>query len=349
MAKRNVFTVAGATVAALVGFARSKGVELRDELERLDVDEKSLAHPDARVETTVNDRLWQLASERLNEPDLGLRFAEAFDVDGFHLVGHLALASRTIGEAIERIVEFSRLLHDAGRTELEAGARGDMLLFPGCRGLPVAPPRQVAEFNTAAAVVLIRSAAALPKWAPKRVEFLHAKPASTKRHRAVFGVEPTFGALEDCLVLTRETMALPVRASSSSQVQQYLEGYGKTLLAALVKRGDDEEDTLRSDVVRAIVTAIGQGAVPSLEPIAERLAMTPRTLQRRLANSGDSFARLVDEARREAAEHFLDDDKLPLAEISYLLGFQDPATFHKAFKRWTGSTPGAFRRQRASS
>jgi AraC-like DNA-binding protein len=78
-------------------------------------------------------------------------------------------------------------------------------------------------------------------------------------------------------------------------------------------------------------------------PLASRLAMTPRTLQRRLAETGTAFSELVDEARLSIAQHCLADDRFTLGEISYLLGFNEPSTFHKAFRRWKGVPPGAWR------
>jgi AraC-like DNA-binding protein len=299
-----------------------------------------LTNPDTRVAAAANDRLWAVAVERLDEPDLGLRFAQRMDIDSFHLVGHLALSSRTIGEALDRIVAYSKLLHDAGRTELER-RDGEVMLFPGCRGLPSPPPRQIAEFSAASAVLLVRAAAAVPEWRPLRIDFVHPAPTSTRTHREVLGVVPSFGAAEDTIVLDEATLALPILAPRDAQLSRYLEEYAKRLIATLC--ADESHGTLRGQVLRAVVAGLGQGDPISLAAVAARLAMTPRTLQRRLAETGDAFAALLDEARHAAACRHLSDGALPLAEISYLLGFQDPATFSKAFKRWTGVTPGAYR------
>jgi AraC-like DNA-binding protein len=338
------FTVSGSTVAALAGWVRSRGASLDDPLRAAGLDERALAAPDLRVPASLNDTLWHLAAERLRDDDLGLRFAEAFDVDGFHLVGHLALTSRTVGEALERVVAFSKLLHDAGRTELERPRRGNVLLFPGCRGLPAPPPRHIAEFNAATAVVMIRAVTALPGWKPRAVAFQHAAPKSTLAHRRVFGVAPSFGAVEDVIELDPADLARPVRVTAPTKLGRYLEAYATELLAKL----DDDDDALRAQVLRSIVTALPSGSV-SLEQVAARFSTTGRTLQRRLAETGDSFADLLDEAREQLARRHLAEPALPLAEISFLLGFKDPATFNKAFKRWAGQTPGAFRAHHARS
>lgn len=334
-------TVSGATVAALLGYLRARGVEAGPTLAALGLDAAALSEPEVRVECTANDALWAFAEAATGEADLGLNFARRLDLDAFHVVGHLAASSATVGQALERVVAFSRLLHDAGRTELEL--HGDRaLLFPGCRGLPTPPPRQVAEFNAASAVVLLRFVTGRPAWHPREVHFLHPAPRDARPHRALFGVAPRFGAPEDVLVLAGADLELPVRVAAPSRLGQYLESYARALVARLPAPADD----LRGQLLRAILTSLPSGGL-SLEAAAARLAVTPRTLQRRLACTGDAYSDLVDEARRLTAERYLADGTLPLAEVSFLLGFSEPSTFHKAFRRWTGKSPGAWRARHA--
>lgn len=329
--------MSGASLAALVGYARSRGVELSPALTSNGLTLEALLQPDFRVPVETSDALWQRAAEGVGVDDFGLRFAARLDLDGFHLVGHLAASSGTVGQALDRVVAFSRLLHDAGRTELEL-AEDALVLFPGCRGLPQAPLRHVAEFNAASAVMLVRFISGRPEWRPRAVRFFHPAPADLRGHRALFGVTPSFSQAETCLVLELTDRDLPVRVASTSRVGQYLESYARTLLEALPERADD----LRSQVLRALVSSLPHGGL-SIEAAAQRLALTPRTLQRRLADAGSTFSALVDEARRSTARHYLADDTLSLSEISFLLGFNEPSTFHKAFRRWEGMPPGAWR------
>jgi len=82
----------------------------------------------------------------------------------------------------------------------------------------------------------------------------------------------------------------------------------------------------------------------SIDAIARRLVTTPRTLQRRLARTGTSFDALRADARKRAAELYLSDATLSVTEVAYLLGYSEPTGFHRAFRRWHGTTPEAFRR-----
>jgi AraC-like DNA-binding protein len=82
----------------------------------------------------------------------------------------------------------------------------------------------------------------------------------------------------------------------------------------------------------------------TLESVASRLAMTPRTLQRRLRDEGTTFRRMLDDYRRELASRYLTNALLTVDEVAYLLGFSESSAFHKAFKRWTSKAPAEFRR-----
>ena len=333
--------MSGASIAALLGYTRARGAPIDDALAEVGLDAEGLAMPERRVEVVANNHLWARAAAALKDVDFGLHFAEGADIDAFHLVGHLATTSATLGQALDRIVAYSRLLHDAGRTEVER--EGDrVLLYPGCRGLPEAPPRHVAEF-TAASVVLLGRLITREAWSPVEVRFQHAAPERVREHVRVLGVTPRFGAPETVVILDARLMSLPVRATQS-KMGSYLEAYARELIARLPAGAGD----LRDKVLRAIAVGVARGAA-EIGAVAAQLGMTPRTLQRRLADEGTTFAALSDEVRCQCAERYLGDGQLPISEIAFLLGFTDPSNFHKAFRRWTGTTPGAFRARTAAA
>ena len=98
------------------------------------------------------------------------------------------------------------------------------------------------------------------------------------------------------------------------------------------------------DVRRALASRIGGGDT-RIQTIARTLAMSARSLQRRLAVAGVSYQQLLDLARKDAAERYLTDSLLSIGEVAYLLGYSEPAAFNRAFRRWHKETPQAFRRR----
>jgi AraC-like DNA-binding protein len=106
------------------------------------------------------------------------------------------------------------------------------------------------------------------------------------------------------------------------------------------------ESDIVSKIKRLVIDALPSGA-PSEESIAEALHISPRTLNRRLADQDTSYRELLSEVRRDMAEKYIADPTIPIAEISYLLGFSEVSSFSRAFKRWTGEPPGTFRAKAA--
>jgi AraC-like DNA-binding protein len=105
---------------------------------------------------------------------------------------------------------------------------------------------------------------------------------------------------------------------------------------------------LAVDVQRAIARRMAGGDA-RVEAVGRELAMSARTLQRRLAAEGVSYQRLLEDARKEAAGRYLRESALAIGEIAYLLGYSEPAPFHRAFRRWYAMTPEAFRRGRVTA
>src|SRR5262245_51453739 len=120
-----------------------------------------------------------------------------------------------------------------------------------------------------------------------------------------------------------------VALANERAVLEYLERFDRTDVATQVRRG--------------VLEHLPSGP-PTQAEIARRLALSPRTLHRRLAQAGTSFAVLLDETRRELAAGYLQRTEYSIAEVAYLLGFAEVSSFNRAFRRWTGRSPGESRR-----
>ncbi len=141
--------------------------------------------------------------------------------------------------------------------------------------------------------------------------------------------------------LSHDAMRIPLRRRDPA-LRGWLERQAADILARM-----PADDDVRGEVRRVLSTQATAGDM-RIGVVARRLATTPRTLQRRLAQSGTSFEALCDDARKQAAETYLTDTTLSIAEVTYLLGYSEPTAFHRAFKRWYGTTPQEFRTRMAS-
>lgn len=327
-------TVAASSLVGLLAYARAMRVPTERVLEGAGLTEKDLEGPEARIPEAATNHVWKALAEASRDADFGLHFAERMTVDAFDVVGHLVTRSRTLGEGLARVVAYSRILHDSGRIELERRG-GGAVVFPGCRGLTHEFPRQIAEFAAASVLVLGSQATRAPLVA-RAVRFRHGAPPNVSEHVRIFGVVPEFDAPETEVELDGKELDRPIPGAETGLVT-YLEAYARDVLARI-----PEENDIVTQVERAVTRGMSRG-LPDMDTVATQLAMSTRTLQRRLAEAETTFQELVDSARRRYAERYLSDDRLAISEVAFLVGFSEPSNFHRAFRRWTGVTPAAFR------
>lgn len=338
MRPERAHTVAASSVIGLLAYARARGISVDGVLAGAGLTAAALEGAEARIAHAANNRVWELLVQASGDADFGLHVAEHMTLDAFDVVGHLVARSLTFGQALDRVVAYSRILHDAGRVELEhVGDR--LMVYPGCRGLTHDVPRHVAEFSAASVLVLGRLVTRTPLRA-LAVRFRHPAPPAIAEHARIFQVAPTFGAPETEVHLPRACANLVI-PDAQPGVLTYLDAYAKDVVTRL-----PTDDDLVSAIERLVATSIARG-IPELDAIATQLAMTTRTLQRRLAELETSYQVVVDRVRQRYAERYLADDRLPIAEVAFLVGYADPGNFHRAFRRWTGATPAAYRAARA--
>jgi AraC-like DNA-binding protein len=168
-----------------------------------------------------------------------------------------------------------------------------------------------------------------------RVRFTHEAPASVSEHERIFGAPLEFGQRRNELVADRVALAEPLRTANPALVQPLEDA------AVSVLRRADEDVVART---RAEVPRVLETGDPGLAGVARRLGMGARTLQRRLAQRGTSYADLVEDVRRELAHREVALGTKSFGEIAFLLGFSQASAFDRAFRRWTGRTPSAHRR-----
>src|SRR5262249_11051013 len=175
--------------------------------------------------------------------------------------------------------------------------------------------------------------------APIRVRLAHPPPRDTAPLATSFGTTRLdFGTGANGIVFDAATLALPIVSHDPPLLALLGDHAARSLSAATPL-----DVPMTAELRAKIRDALGREE-PSLDLVASRLGMTPRTLQRRLAEEGSSFAEVLDRVREELARLHLADAKKTLGDVACRLGFADQRAFFRAFKRWTGTTPTAFRR-----
>ena len=288
------------------------------------------------------DRFFVAAWEAVADPTIGLTAGCMIQPERFGIVGLAAMASPTFGAAIERKARYWRLIWGDAYEVRRQGDEAAAVLVPTGPHRPYTQAKVDMELASLLAFGRRFTGRAI---APLRLELAQAAPAWKDRYREVFGCPVAFGQSENALVFSAADLALPL-VSHNPEVAALMDGGAE---AALARLGDAP---LR-DRVGAVVDRMLQGDEPTLAAAATQLHMSARTLQRLLAQEDLRFTDVLDERRRVAAERHLDGGRATAEEVAFLLGFATPSSFFRAFKRWTGTTPDAWRKKaragRASS
>lgn len=299
------------------------------------LDPEALADPEARIDGARADELWRVLYRRTGDPLLALRAAERPPQGAYRVVDFVGAYSPTLGEGLRRVAEYFPLIDPRGELKVHQTATEWVLDFGAAGGAPLPPPAQ--QYTLASLVVRSRVSTGCD-WTPERVELtFSASPAEAKVHREVFRGPVHFDRPHCRLVLSGETARTPV-PRAQPELLAVLDDHARRLLAETRAEADEPIAGLE----RTILSQLTQGGA-ALEATAKALAITPRTLQRRLEGQGTSFGAVVDEVRYAVARAQLMKREVAIAEIAFLLGYADQAAFTRAFKRWSGTTPAAWR------
>ncbi len=289
--------------------------------------------PDRRIPAARADALFAAAYARADDPHLALHAAEALPFGAYKVVDFLCAHSATVAEAYRRIAAYFALVDV--RAQIEVRESPPSLVMRSASGQPVPPPAQ--EYTFAA---LIRRMALCvgDDFHPQAVELSFDAPPDASEHQRVFGAPVRFGAPKPRVLFDEATFHASIRDANPA-LASVLEDHARRLVGEL-PAGDD----LAGQVRAAIAEQPDSGAA-TVKSVAKRLAMSERTLSRRLRERDLTFGQLKAESRFALARTHLGDPSLSLAEVAWLLGFADQSAFTRAFRRWSGKPPGEFRRE----
>jgi AraC-like DNA-binding protein len=297
-----------------------------------------LENADAFIATSSFTALLEEASRATHDPCFGLHFGERLDPRDVGALAYLIFNSPDVGTAIANTERYLQIHNSAAQVAFSMeGERGYLRYLVAER--TAQPMRQHNEYSMAVAARTFRLLAGI-QWAPLEVQFAHQPPESTAEHSRVFGCPVLFGYPMNALVVEHDIVQKIVSAADE-RLYRILKQYVERIRAEMPQERD-----LLSSVKRAIVESMAAGG-PKRERIAKALAMSPRTLERRLKERGVVYKQLVSELRGQFALDYLKDRQRTITEVAFLLGYSEVSAFNRAFKRWTGFTPMAYREQSA--
>lgn len=272
---------------------------------------------------------------------LPLRVGASMRADDYGPFGFAWKSAPTLRGSFERAARYALVLTSVALYEVEECFQGAYMHLrrEGERRLGM----RLSNEATLASILTISGEVSSEPFQAEAVFLKHEAPERTEGHEAFFGCPVHFGSDRDALLVSRRTLRTPNRLGDPSIARFF-----DTHLEAEVDRLADTVPLERL-VMDRISPALSAG-VPGLSEVAKDLGMSGRTLQRRLAAEGLTFQSVVDDARRRLALRLLRQQaEVTLTEVTFMTGFSDQSAFTRAFRRWTGRTPGAFRAKHVGS
>ncbi len=312
----------------------SYGLDSPQIFKQVGVNLADIKKPNARLPTSAMVRVWQLAIELSEDPYIALRVAKFFSPTAFSALGMALATSENVYDALQRASRYSRIISDCSRTSLteseqEVAFRVDLkyanqaqVYYPGVEAI------FTSMFN------LLRTVAG-KGFNAKGVYFKHTFMGDIKPFEDFFDCPVYFSSIHNEMVFDKQHIFDEQLFSNSALtltldewVEEYLSKFNKILISTQVKE--------------YLLKHLAHGKI-DLPSISSALALSTRMLQRKLKDEGVSYSELLDECRQKMALKMITHNKLPLAEVSYILGFSDQSNFSRAFKRWTGTSPNMYR------
>ena len=295
--------------------------------------------PNARFPVDAMSRVWRTAIELTGDEGFALTLIDYADPSMYNALGLSMISSRTLGEAMQRSCRFGQMATDAARQLLRQRSDGNMELVQAMSAIERAAVTPYAVEAFISTTVSILRKISKDQFQLLEVHFCHNQEPLRARYENYFQAPVFFDSDEYKLVFPHKMLDCPCDQANPALAEN-IDGWISDYLAAF------EPDTLASRVRQLLAKKLPDGEFQQAD-VASAMAMSSRSLQRGLQKEGVSFKELVEKTREDLAIRYIGERELSLIEVCCMLGFADQSNFTRAFKRWTGKTPNAYRREMA--
>lgn len=311
--------------------AKRRGIDADAMVRKVGLTVQQVTDDQVRLAARDQVRFLNLVAEALRDDFLGMRLAQEAELRSLGLLYYVLASSGTLAEALTRASRYSTISNESIHIEYRRGRSAHVRFH--CVGISRLSDRHQIEFFVMLLVRLCRHLTGR-ELVPGRIRFMHGREHLPADLRAYFGCEIEFGADADEVLLPHEAGEAPI-VSADPYLNALLERYCEEAIEG--RGGKSSEWRVSVENAMAQLLPHGQATLPQ---VSRQLATTPRTLGRRLAAESTTFADVLESLRHDLATRYLRDPQRSISEIAWLLGYQQVSSFDRAFRRWSGVSPG---------
>lgn len=327
-------TISICFVEAALESVRARHLDVDELLISVGLSPSLLQVPQARVSAKHFGELWRLIALTLDDEFFG-QDSRRMKSGSFAMQCYALLGCKTLRQALERSLRFYALiLDDISGTLADDGKIARIVLTERVQGT---------KHRIFAHELLLTLLHGVACWLVGRripilrADFCYPEPARSAEYRVMYSNQLQFGQPNTAISFEASYLDLPV-VQDERTVKEFLRSAPENFL---VKYKNGKSLTAR---IRRRLRQLLPDELPECEIIAEELHMTPATLRRRLSEEGESYQSIKDHLRRDLAIDYLSHSERSVLDIALELGFAERSAFHRAFRKWTGASPGEFRR-----
>jgi AraC-like DNA-binding protein len=331
-------TVNGFAARCAVVALQKRNIAITPLLQRAGLSESNFGDQQHRISATAQAKLLELGAEKLDDTVFGLHLAEQADPRDAGILFYVASGGQDLREALRQFARYFRIVNEAVRFKLIETSEG-VAVEVTFVGLPRHSIRQNAEFGIAVIMKALRMVTGR-KIRPIRVAFAHSRNSNLREFERFYLCPVEFASTFDLLELPNEALAIPLITADTKLVEAL-----QPFCDVAAKQRNTAIGTVRSAVENEVQRLLPHGKAHK-QNIAKMLALSTRTLSRKLTEEGTTFEKVLDDLRRSLALQYIKDPGISLSQIAYLLGYEGSSSFNHAFMRWTGSSPSAVRSEK---
>ena len=320
----------------LVDLAQSKGCDRSRLLAGTSLADTDISSIGARVRESDFNRVVNNALALTGQPGLGLELGLRLNLSAHAVLGQAFMACHDLNQAMELFLTYYHLLAPGLHLEVERLDRRWILSIDSHSEQTPAEFRYELLFG--ALLNTLRGLLNKPDL-ELRFDIPYPEPAHSQLYRDVMGEDIRFDCVRARVSAPQEVLSTPL-PSSNPVLRSLYEAECARLMADLAGEDSVAEQTLR--LLRKL-----EGQYPQMPQIARMLNFSPRTYRRKLERENFRFQELLDKVRAEHATRYLQNTRLPLTSIAYMVGFNDASNFRRAYLKWTGHSPREVRNGRS--
>ncbi|MBP8082804.1 MAG: AraC family transcriptional regulator [Spirochaetes bacterium] len=327
--------VASSLLVQLLKFAESRDLNIKRITEKYGIDPERFPGTESKVPMEIYNSIFSQIAADTGDPLFGLHMGDFAEPEHWSVLGYVFMNCRTLSDALKSYERYMNIVGAYLKPELTETNSGIKISFikynPDYTG-----PLSCTDAALSALAKMVRKAAGNDT-VPSKAFVVHDKARGSNEYENILRCPVVFSSGENSLFFSKETISRNLSLPDTVLVE-HLKNFAEECLSAINYHGKFSEKVLKE-----ISNNLGNEDI-SIKTISKKLHISQRALQKNLENEKTSFSFLLREIREKTAKEHLKRN-MPVDDISYLLGFSEPSVFRRAFKKWTGSTPGNYSKE----